>query len=300
MKIDLNQYVTDISYSDIIEKNVISCTNYDGYKTFLIRSSDNFVNTLSFENIYFLMKNNIQLSIDNEIIGIFHVLVCKKNDDDSVGHFIRVCNYLFVNENQCLSAEEMLKLFNSLEVIFKTVGSKDLSTEIGLYGELVLLNFMYKNNNDLYKKWHTEFFSKHDMEVDEKVKIEVKTTTKDIRKHSFSYDQLYRPHLKIYVASIMLKPVEIGLSLYELCNITMPLLNSDQIINLEIMMKKLNLSDNYVGLNCVLEECFDSIRFYDSSFIPKIIDLPNGVSNVHYDVDFSNIKYITINEIIWE
>ena len=40
MKIDLNQYITDMSYEDALYSNVISCTNSDGNKTVLVRSTD--------------------------------------------------------------------------------------------------------------------------------------------------------------------------------------------------------------------------------------------------------------------
>ena len=97
---------------------------------------------------------------------------------------MRVCDFLFVKRNEPLSADEMLKLFNSLETIFKAATKRDQSLEIGLYGELSLLNYMYNENNEIYKMWHSEFFSKNDLDIYEKEKIEVKSTIKDIRQHT--------------------------------------------------------------------------------------------------------------------
>lgn len=298
MRIDLNQYVTELSYTDVLDSNVITCTNYEGFKTVLVRSKDINNDTLTFENEFFLMKNNIILSVGDKEIGNFHILVCKKTDESSIIHFERVCDYLFVKRNEQLTADEMLKLFNSLETIFSTSGSKDILLEIGLYGELSLLNYLYEKNNELYKMWHAEFFSKHDLELDDKVKIEVKATVKDIRKHTFSHNQIVRTHLKIFIASFMLQTVEKGLSLYDLCNDSMRLLNSEQLLSLELQMKKLGLSEQYNGISCIKEETYDNLKFYKAEDIPHIIEeIQEGISNIHYDVDLTNTKCIDLDQL---
>jgi hypothetical protein len=189
----------------------------------------------------------------------------------------------------------MLKLFNSLETIFKTSSEKNLELEIGLYGELSLLNYFYEKNNFIYSMWHSEFFSKHDLELNDKVKIEVKTTIKGIRKHRFSHDQIVRPHLKVFVASLMLKTVEKGLSLYDLCTESMKFLNSDQLISLELQMKKIGLSDDYPGISCIKEETYDNIKIYDANLIPHLTEnVSESISNIKYDVDLSNVDPISI------
>lgn len=299
MKIELNQYIADISPKDVLERNVISCTNFDNNKTILIRSSDNSKETLTFENEYFLMKNNIVLSVAGEEIGNFHIMVCKKNDINSINHFFRVCDYLFIRPNIALSAEEMLKLFGSLETIFKTHSERNLELEIGLYGELSLLNYLYEQNNDIYKLWHAEFFSKHDLELNNKTKIEVKTTVKDTRKHRFSHDQIVRLHLHVFVVSIMLKTVENGLSLYDLCVNTMNMLDNNQLLSLEILMKKLGLSEEYGGINCIKEETYESIKLFDANKIPHIEEeIPEGVSCIKYDIDLSNIESVPFSKLV--
>lgn len=297
MREDLNQYISNIDADELYNENVISCTNTEGFSTILVRNSDSNTNTLSFDNDFFCMKNNVQLSIDDSNIGLFHILICKKTDEENICHFKRVCNYLFLKQNKALSSEEMFNLFNSLEKIFNSSVIKDDVSEIGLYGELALLNYMNDLHSNYYSAWHRNFLNKHDIEISDKVKIEIKTTVKDFRKHTFSYTQIYRPHLKLYVASLLLKPVEVGMSLYNLCIDTMRLLNNDQIINLERQMKKLGLNENYGGISCILAEVYKDIKFYDVDDLPKIENIPDGISNVHYDVDLSNINDISIKNI---
>lgn len=292
MKIDINQYLTNISKEDILANNVVECCDNENRQTILVRNSEENDEGVTFENEFFVMKNNFILEVDNNEIGNFHILICKKNDINSRNHFNRVCNYLFKKNNLTLSAEEMLKLFYSLETIFSTKINRDKSLEIGLYGELSVINYLYQLGLPCYKMWHADFFNKHDIEIDEKTKVEVKTTVKDIRKHTFSYDQLCRSKLNIFVISCLLKQCEKGLSLYELCRNTMNILkDSKQILAIEMLMTKLGLDENYQGVNCILEETYSAIKIYNGKDIPSLCNLvPECISNIHYDVDFSNIK----------
>ena len=292
MKIDINQYLTNISKDDIISKNVIECCDNENRRTILIRNSEENDKAISFENEFFIMKNNFILEVDKNEIGNFHILICKKNDIINKNHFIRVCNYLFKKSNLPQSAEEMLNLFYSLETIFSSKINRDESLEIGFYGELSVINYLYQQNLKCYKDWHTDFFNKHDFEIDERIKVEVKTTSKEIRKHSFSYDQICRNKLNVFVISCSLKLCEKGLSLYELCKNTMSLLKDNkQILAIELLMTKLGLNEDYQGINCIPEETYSSIKIYNAKDIPSLCKIvPECISNIHYDVDFSNIK----------
>lgn len=299
MKIDIKQYLTNITVEDILTKNVVECCDNENRQTILVRNSEENSTAVSFENEFFIMKNNFILEVENNEIGNFHILICKKSDSNNKEHFNRVCNYLFKKNNLPQSADEMLKLFYSLETIFSSKTTHDLSLEIGFYGELSVINYLYQLNLPCYKMWHSDFFNKHDMEINEKTKIEIKTTVKDIRKHRFSYDQLCRSKLNIYVISCALKICEKGLSLNQLCKNTMSLLkDSKQILAIELLMTKLGLNEEYQGINCILEETYSSIKIYGGRDIPVLCSvIPDGISDVHYDVDFSNLKESSFEEL---
>ena len=80
-----------------------------------------------------------------------------------------------------MSSEEMVKLFYSLERIFSEIVIKNTDLEIGLYGELVVINYLFNIKSKMYDKWHADFFSKHDFELNKHVKLEVKTTRKRLK-----------------------------------------------------------------------------------------------------------------------
>ena len=90
-----------------------------------------------------------------------------------------------------------------------------------------------------------------------------------------------------------------GLSLYQLCKQTIALLdNKNQMLAIELLMKKLGLNEDYQGINCNKNETYEGIKLYNSNNIPKLVDvIPEGISNVRYDVDFSNIKASDFDEL---
>ena len=295
------EYITQVTQDELLTRNVIVGTDLDGRSSVLIRSTDENCEAACFENEFFIMKNGIVLEHDGKTMGNYHVLICKKKDAVSVEHFDRVSYYLFMKPDNSYSSAEMLKLFYSLETIFTVTSSRDRSLEIGLYGELSVINFLYDNKiGELYKSWHTDFFNKHDFEISKTVKLEVKSTVKDVRIHSFRHNQICREGIDIYIISCMLQPCEKGLSLYELCKRTISILdNSEQMLAIELLMNKLGLNASYQGLNCIQQETYDNMAFYNAKNIPHISSaIPSGVSNVSYDVDFSGVDVCDYSEII--
>lgn len=293
MSSSLNEYITKINSDELQKKNVIIGADITDRSSVLIRNYDPTSESVCFENEFFIMKNSIILEHDGIPVGNYHVLICKKMDTLSVEHFNRVCDYLFVKPDNSYTSEEMLKLFYSLETIFTVTSSHDRSLEIGLYGELTAINYFYDNDlGELYKSWHSDFFNKHDFEIDKTTKVEVKTTTNDVRIHSFRHNQICREGMEIFVISSLLQPCEKGLSLYELCEKTISLLdNSEQMLAIELLMNKLGLNVNYQGISCIQEETYNNLALYNVKDIPRITsEIPVGVSNISYDIDFTGAK----------
>lgn len=299
MEIDARQYLTDIGIDEIHERNVVVCKDEEERTTLLIRNSLNSKDYATFQNEYLLLKNSVNLLVENKNIGNFHILICKKTDDISVAHFCRVCDYLFVKNNKSMSSEEMVKLFYSLERIFSEIVIKNTDLEIGLYGELAVINYLFNINSKMYDKWHADFFSKHDFELNKRVKLEVKTTRKTNRIHSFSHDQVYRTNLKVYIISSIIQPCEKGTSLYELCKQTIEILtDKTQMLAIELLIKKLGLSEEYQGVNCILEDVYSKLKLYNAEDVPHLQGvIPEGVSNIHYDIDLSNVRDIQFQEL---
>lgn len=297
----VNEYITNLNADMILARNVVVGEDITHRSTVLIRNSEATSESACFENEFFIMKNSINLHIEDRLIGNFHILICKKTDVVSVQHFNRVIDYLFVKPDNSYTSNEMLKLFYSLETIFTVTSSRSRALEIGLYGELTVINFFYDNQlGELYKTWHSDFFNKHDFEINDKTKVEVKTTAKENRQHAFRHNQICRPGMNIYVISSMLQIEEKGFSLYDLCRKTIGILdNSDQMLAIELLMNKLGINADYEGICCDLQEAYNGLRLYDASEVPHIQDaIPDGVTNVSYDIDFTGVASLPFETLI--
>lgn len=298
MSYQLNEYITNINECEILSKNAIAGFDSHGRSCVLIRNSLPSDVIVSFENDYFIMKNNVTLEYEGKSIGNYHILICKKTDPIGLSHFERVSDYLFIKTDNSYSSDEMLKLFYSLETIFSVSINRDRNLEIGLYGELSVINYLHEHKTgDLYKKWHTDFFNKHDFEFDENKKMEVKTTVKDTRIHSFRHNQVCRDNLEIYIVSCMLQTCEKGLSLYHLCRKTIDILdNQEQMLAIELLMNKLGIGPDYQGICCIEEETYKNIKLYDAKIVPHLTEvIPEGVSNISYDIDFSGVESMSFD-----
>jgi hypothetical protein len=294
-------YITFLKKEEIIDKNIVIGFDDENRRTLLIKNSVPSGENPIFKTDYFRLKTNVSILIENEEIGSYHILTCVMKDIVIVDSFDRVCNYLFIKNNKALSIEEMLKLFNSIELIFKSTQEKDLrNTQIGAFGELFTLKYLFSNGyGKIARNWHTDIFLKHDIEINKKNRIEIKTTTTEKRIHRFRHDQIFREDINVYVISVMLEESEIGYSLYDLfIDVIGQFSDMEKIFSLEVLMKKCGISKSTPGIVCNDSKILENLKIFDAKFLPKFnIPEPEGVSGTSYDVDFANVKDLDLSEL---
>jgi len=294
-------YITFLKKEETINKNIVIGFDNENRRTLLIKNSVSSGENPIFKTDYFLLKTNITILVENEEIGNYHILLCLMKDDVIVESFDRVCNYLFIKNNKALSIEEMLKLFNSIELVFKSTQEKDLrNTQIGAYGELFTLKFLFeKGYGKIANNWHTDIYLKHDIEINKKNRIEIKTTTSEKRIHRFRHDQIFREDINVFAVSILLEESEMGCSLYDLfIDVIGKFSDTEKIFSLEMLMKKCGVSKNMPGIVCNDSKTQEKIKFFNAKYLPKFnIPEPDGVSGTSYDVDFANVKDFDLSEL---
>ncbi len=201
-----------------------------------------------------------------------------------------------------MNDEEILKLIFSLEELFKVTPTQNKENiRIGLYGELLFLHSIFTNGYEkILEKYHSNFFSKHDIELTEKTRIEIKTTTKESRIHSFKHNQIFRTDLNVYVGSVLLEESEEGLSLYDLCEILKNESRSaDFNFGLDKLMKFVEISDHDKGPSFSYELALDKIRIIEANKLPHLdISETNGITNISYDVECSLADYMSTNQFV--
>lgn len=297
----MTKYITDLGQQELRTNIVIGCESEDNFPCILIKNSLNKkqISSLSTDNLAFRL--NALLSAGDEEF-YYHIVKSKKNDYVSRQQFKVVYDYIFNRIIEPVDDTTIYELVESLQEYFTI--SPEIDTyklQIGVFGELLAIKVLYETGyKDILNKYHKNFFSKHDIEVSDKIRIEIKTTEKENRIHNFRHDQIYRKDISVYVISSRLEPAQEGLSLYELFVEIMRLYNNPEVIfALEKLMKRCNVSETSVGLKFSLQKAIEDMKFYNANQLPKIeADAPKGVTHISYDVDCSLAEDISVEDLI--
>jgi hypothetical protein len=185
--------------------------------------------------------------------------------------------------------QQLAELFHRLETPAR-------STVQGLWGEL----FMMAESPQpavLLDAWHTDPYEQFDF-AQASERLEVKTSASADRRHHFSLPQA-RPasSIRAIIASTICTRSTGGVSLDDLAQRVRGLAKSPvQAIKVEMLLAEA-VGD---ALAESLETRFDrelaraSLRFYPTERIPSVsADLPEGVSNVHFEVQLREVSALS-------
>jgi hypothetical protein len=296
------QYVADISLEEFKNAVVLPFKNAeDGRPAILIRNKreKNVLKTGATDNIEFHLNSVIEK--DGQPF-YFHVISCVNNDGYSKEQFDFVFRYLFRRINSPMDDEEVSRLISSLQDLFKVspeTDRKDLW--IGVYGELLFLYAIHENDYpEIVEKYHHDFFSKHDIELDQKTRVEVKTTVGSKRIHHFKHDQICRTDILVYVASLMLEQAQEGTSLHELFNLVSTFMeDQNDIYSLAKLRGYCAISEDNPGPSFSFEKGLEDLKVFLASKLPHLAkeDVP-GVTSIEYDVDCSLAESMSLSDFI--
>lgn len=296
-----DKYFIKLNRYDLLKKNIVEAINKENKKCILIKDSEMDNITYEFRSDYLHLKTCVKLSYEEQYVGIYHILICLSNEESIVTDFLSVFERLLFKNTEKMSANEVINLFNSIDELFKTTPEKEnKELQIGLYGELLVLKHLFNLGYNIINFWHHDYFLKHDIEIDNKNRIEIKTTTKESRIHTFKHNQLARNDVNVYVISCILEVAEKGLSLRSLIEQIIDLCTDFKMINtLCVLKKKCGITDDSCGM-CFNEKlAYSKIKIYNSKNIPQLTEeIPDSITHIIYDVDLSNVKSIEFDEIM--
>lgn len=295
------KYFADISEKELQKEIVIPCIAEDNYPCVLIKNARNksVSSSQSTDNLIFLLDKKLERG-DSSFF--FHIIKSKKNDFFSRQQFNIIYEYIFGKITDPIESLELQCLINSLEDYFSMTPHKDADRlQIGVYGELLFVKFCKEAGfKNIFEKYHQNFNNKHDIEITDKVRIEIKTTCGEKRIHHFKHNQLFRTDIKVYVASLLLERSQEGETLFELFN---EIKNSSNNPDLNFALNKLQIkcgvTEEKQGLSVSIEKAYDQLKIYDSTLLPRLeMSEPNGVSCIEYDVDCSFAEHENIKDFI--
>lgn len=295
------KYISTISEDDFLRYVVIPCVDEENYVCILVKNSQEKIISSTYMTDNLEIKTNRVLNREKTDY-YFHIIKCKKTDELSIQQFDVIYNYVFGKIENPISDMQLATLITSIEEYFRLTADKDKTRiQIGVFGELFTILYLCENGYpEIVNKFHSDFYSKHDVEISSKTRLEIKATDTEKRIHHFKHNQIMRTDVNVFVSSVMLEKSQKGLSLFELFMKIQPLFSSpDSIFALQKLMKKCGVSAIDKGMSFAFKYAYENIKFFDVRDLPKIeIRSVDGVTNIEYDVDCSTAHSLTINELI--
>ena len=242
------------------------------------------------------LKINCNLRVICEITGnrtdmVVHALTCLKKENDVIALFLELADLLLSNSDR--SATGVLSIYRTLSEFFNKTEEISDNELLGLYGELFTI-IDYEKVKNISDYWHSDNRMKYDFSITDRIKIEVKTTTKPQRIHHFKHEQIVTENFDVYVISYRMQHDDKGLSLLELINGAKAICPNDT--------KKaffLNSVIKNAGFQRLAELKFNQDfarkerRIYHSLALPHFEGrTPEGVTSAEYDVDLSGSRTV--------
>lgn len=295
------KYISSITESELEENVVVPCTDEDGFSCILIKNAK----TKTISSGY--STDNLEVKINRVLFRngkdyFFHIIKAKKTDAYSKNQFDTIFEFVFKKIDLPIDDIELSGLITSLEDYFKTTPEKNKrEIQIGVFGELFTIKYLYDiGYENIIDKFHKNFYSKHDIEINSKVRMEVKSTTSEKRIHHFKHNQIMRSDVKVILSSVMLEESKEGVSLKSLFEDVIDLFEDPEAkFALQKLMIRCGLVDGEEGMSFAYEKALTDIRFYDAVRLPKIDrESFDGITNIEYDVDCSNCEYFNVEDLI--
>lgn len=242
------------------------------------------------------INNLFEIKIDNKnVCEKMSLLVLKTINLKYVEVFINLILSMIENLNE----EKLLNHFLEIKALFSNERKISKYELEGMWGELFsMYNLKQYYNIDISNYYQKESKRKFDFSVTDKKKIEIKSTLKPERIHHFLHQQLDTDRFDIMVISIKLQKDDKGLSLFELIKICKTLFsnNFEIILYIETIVKNIEINE-LEELKFNLEYAKSNFKIFDALTLPRIKEKNvDGIFNVEYDVDFSNIQNKEIEE----
>lgn len=228
-----------------------------------------------------------------------NVLTCLSDDENEILAFIRL-TLAFIGGTDEQSPKQLYELFTALTNLFASAHKANQMELQGFYGELYAMKYFYRLGLNLSDYWQKKDRMTFDFSISAHKKVEIKSTTKELRIHHFRHEQLLSDLYDICVVSIMLRSDDQGLSLLDLVREIREISanNFDTLMYIEEFIKNFDEVDlSSVKYNAGYTD--RNLRIYKAEDVPRFEEeQPRGVSKTEYDSDLTNSTPLLTNEFV--
>ncbi|MBQ6038014.1 MAG: PD-(D/E)XK motif protein [Bacteroidaceae bacterium] len=272
----------------------------EGYPKFFVCTNDSGSSTQN-TNLEILSVEYNMLCTFVDDIGIplqkhYTIITLRSIDETLQSEFLDIVLMVLKRLPSIPSKREIALEVENLISIFSAMKCPPRKEIQGLWAELLVIERSLSPEN-LINAWHESPTSKYDFTLG-RDKIEVKSTSSEVRKHHFSLDQL-NPSVnsRLLIASVIVREsgqCETGLSILDLYDkICERVLSVDARLHLyQVIIETLG-ADNKKLTNVFFDyvEASDKLKFFDFNDIPGINkdSIMRGVSKIGFDSDLTGI-----------
>lgn len=227
------------------------------------------------------------------IEGNYDMIVLMRDYCSSKRSFVNLCLNFYSSEDD----RSIVELTEDLIELYKVSKKGDSKREQGLWAELFVIIFL----NECYgvnviENWHSDSYNKYDFSITNNVKLEVKSTLKEIREHKFSHEQVYTGD-DVVISSVMLRQDDSGVTLIDLYNKILTYVSSYSFISK--MEKELVKFDTDSMMKFDYEYALSNIKFYLNKRVPNFDKPePEGVHSTEYYIVLEHEDTLSKEEVI--
>jgi len=239
-------------------------------------------------------RNCVLTTSDTQRIeGVYTIISLKSDSLDIMQYFLDTVYLMLSNLPEKLTINQLKNEVGKLVLLFNRLSEPAVKTIQGLWTELLVIE-QSVNPEYLIESWHITPSDKYDFN-DGKDKVEVKSTSKSKRVHTFSIEQL-KPNSgsELMIISVLVLQTGVGKSIVDLTNLIEKRVSNPRV---RFELRKKIASCVGKDFEKALEIYFDyqysidSILFYKGENIPSInvALVPPEISKIQFDCDLSNV-----------
>lgn len=259
------------------------------------------------ESISIQFNQKCQLLSNDKKVGDgdYTIIALKTDSVDLQEYFLNILYFVLLKLPAIANLKELKIEVEKLISLFNKFSKLPTKTIQGLWAELLVIE-QSSNPEYLINAWHYSSTDKFDFN-DGIDKIEVKSTAKSRRIHSFSLEQLNpNKNSKLIIASVFAVETGKGKTIFDLVKLIDEKVKSKEVlfrIN-EVLLDTLGRDfektfEHYFDYQLAV----DSLAFFDSGLVPKIeiSSIRQEISNIHFDCDLSKteeLKKMSTNSLL--
>ena len=258
-----------------------------------------------FEGRHLRVGHGVTCSISESGVEVgreqFSVVTCVDSDELLRVRFFDAAETLLRSLGETPASDELRQMVAGLIELFRMASEPPRGTIQGLWAELWLIA-QARDPETLLNAWHTEATDAYDFNNGPE-RIEIKSTSQRVRKHSFSHRQLDPPAgTRVAVASVFVERAGGGTLMSTLIE------RIQRRVSSPLALSRLNhVVAGTLGTDwrAGIESAFDSelasqsLRFYAVEDVPSIpSDIPSEISDVRYVSDLTDTPALAAEQLL--